>query len=77
MRDRTLVVTASALANGTVCLQWMLLLAGSVLFILGMLSAGLPGAWLLGPMMAGSNLFGLEKRAVLPPTASVISLAPV
>jgi membrane AbrB-like protein len=53
MRDRTLVVTASVLANATVSLQWMLLLAGSALFILGMLSAGLPGAWLLGPMMAG------------------------
>jgi membrane AbrB-like protein len=53
MRGRTLVVTASALANATVSLQWMLLLAGSVLFILGMMSVGLPGAWLLGPMMAG------------------------
>jgi hypothetical protein len=53
MRDRTLAVTASALATATVSLQWMLLLAGSVLFILGMLSVGLPGAWLLGPMMAG------------------------
>jgi hypothetical protein len=38
MRDRTLVVTASALTNATVCLQWMLLLAGSVLFILGIKS---------------------------------------
>jgi uncharacterized protein len=53
MRDRTLVVTASAPATATVSLQWMLLLAGSVLLILGMLSVGLPGAWLLGPMVAG------------------------
>ena len=53
MRDRTLAVTASALATATVSRQWMLLLAGSVLFILAMLSVGLPGAWLLGPMVAG------------------------
>jgi uncharacterized membrane protein AbrB (regulator of aidB expression) len=53
MRDRTLVVTASVLATATVFQQWMLLLAGSALFILAMLSVGLPGAWLLGPMVAG------------------------
>lgn len=53
MEDRTLVVTASALATAPVPLQWTLLLAGSVLFILAMLSVGLPGAWLLGPMVAG------------------------
>jgi uncharacterized protein len=53
MRDRTLVVTASATATDKVFQQWMLLLAGSVLFILAMLSVGLPGAWLLGPMVAG------------------------
>jgi membrane AbrB-like protein len=53
MRDRTLVVTASAPATDKVFQQWMLLLAGSVLFILAMLSVGLPGAWLLGPMVAG------------------------
>jgi membrane AbrB-like protein len=53
MQDRTLVVTASAPATDNVFLQWMLLLAGSVLFILAMLSVGLPGAWLLGPMVAG------------------------
>lgn len=33
--------------------QWMLLLAGSALLIWGMRSVGLPGAWLLGPMIAG------------------------
>jgi uncharacterized protein len=53
MRDGTLVVTASAPATDNVFQQWMLLLAGSVLFILAMLSFGLPGAWLLGPMVAG------------------------
>jgi uncharacterized protein len=55
MRDRSAEVTASAPASATVsvALQWMMLLAGSVLFILGMRSAGLLGAWLLGPMMAG------------------------
>ena len=55
MRDRTLVVTASVLATATVFQQWMLLLAGSSLFILAMLSVGLPGAWLLGPMVAGRD----------------------
>jgi len=53
MQDRTLAVKASALATATVFQQWTLLLAGSVLFILAMLSVGLPGAWLLGPMVAG------------------------
>jgi uncharacterized protein len=77
MQDRTLAVPASALATATVFQQWMLLLACSVLFILAMLSVGLPGAWLLGPMVAGivvgvnggsirvSPLFFLCAQAVL------------
>jgi uncharacterized protein len=53
MRDRTLVVTASAPATASISRQWMILLASSVLFVVAMLSVGLPGAWLLGPMVAG------------------------
>lgn len=53
MRDTTLAVAADAPSTAAVSLQWMLLLVLTVLFILGMLAAGLPGAWLLGPMMAG------------------------
>ncbi len=34
-------------------LQWAILVALSAPFVVGMLSAGLPGAWMLGPMLAG------------------------
>src|ERR1700722_4782727 len=53
MRDSTLAVTASPPATASVSLQWMILLALSMLFVVGMRSVGLPGAWLLGPMVAG------------------------
>jgi membrane AbrB-like protein len=43
----------SPLSNAPASRQWMLLVVGSALFIAAMLRAGLPGAWLLGPMMAG------------------------
>jgi uncharacterized protein len=53
MRNRTFVVTASAPATASISRQWMFLLAGYKLFVVAMLSVGLPGAWLLGPMVAG------------------------
>ena len=57
-------LTASVLATATVFQQWMLLLAGSALFILAMLSVGLPGAWLLGPMVAGVVAFMQYLRVI-------------
>src|ERR1700727_2974501 len=53
MRDRTIAVTASPPATASGFRQWMILLALSMLFVVGMQSVGLPGAWLLGPMVAG------------------------
>ena len=53
MRDGSPAVLSSALATATVSRQWMFLVAASALSILAMLSVGLPGAWLLGPMVAG------------------------
>ena len=53
MEDSSMAVRAGCVGDRDVSRQWMLLLAGSVLFVAGMLAAGLPGAWLLGPMMAG------------------------
>ncbi len=38
---------------GIVVRQWMTLVIASVVFIAAMLWGGLPGAWLLGPMVAG------------------------
>ncbi len=53
MQDGTESIGVLAPANVGGSWQWMLLSTGSVLFVVGMLWVGLPGAWLLGPMMAG------------------------
>lgn len=48
--------------------QWMLLLAGSVISTYGMILAGLPGAWLLGPMVAGV-VIGVNGGSIQVPTS--------
>ncbi len=53
MQGRTLAMPIRGPATVHVSVQWLLLLAGSALFIYGMRALGLPGAWLLGPMVAG------------------------
>ena len=54
----------------------MLLLAGSVLFTLGLLSVGLPGAWLLGPMMAGV-VIGVNGGSVRVPPVLFLGARPL
>jgi membrane AbrB-like protein len=49
----------------------MLLFAGSVLFIAVMLWAGLPGAWLLGPMAAGIAV-GIRGGSIRVPPITVL-----